>query len=109
MVNKSGIITSPYKKEKKDRFKRFLFWILVVTLFLTSFLYVSLYFLIKNQAKNIKELRLENEYFSKEIKKFQVSDKAYEEVLRTKYGYIGDGEKIIIYSKKHFLKNQKRR
>ncbi|WP_038056891.1 FtsB family cell division protein [Thermodesulfobacterium hydrogeniphilum] len=93
------IIIKPYKKKKRSKIKKFLLGILVISFILTLSVYIGLNFLIKSQVKNIEELKQENNYLKKEIQKFSSSDKAYDEILRTKYGYIKDGEKIIIYSR----------
>ncbi|WP_200870694.1 MULTISPECIES: septum formation initiator family protein [Thermodesulfobacterium] len=48
--------------------------------------------------EEVERVRRENVYYEGEIKRLTSSDEPYEEILRTKYGYIKEGEKIIIYS-----------
>ena len=100
------IIIKPYQKRKKS-WKKVLLGILLVSFVITLSVYLGLSFLVNKEVRNISELRQENNYLKKEIKKLKTSDEAYEEILRTKYGYIKNGEKIIVYS--HSIKRIKKK
>lgn len=91
------IIIKPYKKRKK-RIKKWLIGILIIGFILTLSIYLGLNFIVKRELKEIEEIKKENNYFRKKIQKLSNSNASYEEILRTKYGYIKKGEKIIIYS-----------
>uniref|UniRef100_A0A7V6CE91 Septum formation initiator family protein n=1 Tax=Thermodesulfobacterium geofontis TaxID=1295609 RepID=A0A7V6CE91_9BACT len=102
---KSQIIIKPYKKRRKKRKKWFL-GILIIGLVLTLSIYLILSFMVKREMKKIEEIEKENRYYRKEIQKLSNSDMPYEELLRTRYGYIKKGEKIIIYSPYYYNKNE---
>ncbi|MFN4197369.1 MAG: FtsB family cell division protein, partial [Caldimicrobium sp.] len=51
-------------------------------------------------SKELEKIQIENQRLKSEIKKYQSSDKAYEEFLRVQMGYIEEGEKIILYMDK---------
>lgn len=72
--------------------------VLSVLVFFTLTIYLLLHWLIKKESKELEKLKLDNQMLRSEIKKYQSSEQAYEELLRTKLGFIKDGEKIIIYS-----------
>lgn len=91
------ILIKPYKKKRKKR-KKWFIGILIIGTILTLSLYLVLSFMVKREMKKIEEIEKENRYYRKEIQKLSNSDMPYEEILRTKYGYIKKGEKIIIYS-----------
>jgi len=102
---KSQIIIKPYKKRRKKR-KRWFLGILIIGLVLTLSIYLILSFMVKREMKKIEEIKKENRYYRKEIQKLSNSDMPYEELLRTRYGYIKKGEKIIIYSPYYYNKNE---
>ncbi|WP_168194227.1 septum formation initiator family protein [Thermodesulfobacterium sp. TA1] len=95
---KPQIFIRPYSKKKKSKLKKFFFTLLLVLLGLTFSTFLTLNFLIKRELAEIENLKKENTYYEGEIKKLTSNDEPYEEILRTKYGYIKEGEKIIIYS-----------
>lgn len=70
---------------------------LTVLIFITLSLYLFLSWIIKKEEKGLEKLRSENQILRSEIKRFQSSDLAYEELLRAKMGYIKNGEKVIQY------------
>lgn len=99
MKKEPSIYIKPYsKKKKKKRIKRILLVVLSVLVFFTLTIYLLLHWLIKKESKELEKLKLDNQMLRSEIKKYQSSEQAYEELLRTKLGFIKDGEKIIIYS-----------
>ncbi len=69
-------------------------------------IYLLLSFIIKRELKEINNIKSENKYFKWEIQKLSKSDIFYEEILRTRYGYIKKGEKIFLYSP-YYYKSQK--
>jgi len=93
----SQIIIKPYKKKRKKKRKWFI-GILLIGIIFTISIYLVLNFMVKREMRQIEEIEKENRYLRKEIQKLSSSDVPYEELLRTKYGYIKEGEKIIIYS-----------
>ncbi len=98
MSHKPKVVITPYgKRKKRKKYRRILLFSLFIFLFFTLGAYLFLSWLIKKESKDLEKIRLENQKLRGEIKKFQSSDKAYEEVLRVKMGYIAEGEKIIIY------------
>jgi len=101
------IVIKPKRKKRKKR-KRWFLAVLLIAVFLTISIYLGLNFMIKREMKEIEEIRKENSYFKKEIQKLSNSDTPYEEILRTKYGYIKKGEKIIIYSPFYYKNNKMR-
>jgi len=101
------IIIKPYKKRRK-RIRKWLIGILIIGFILTLSIYLGLNFIVKKELKEIEEIKKENNYFRKEIQKLSNSDTSYEEILRTKYGYIKKGEKIIIYSPFYYKNNKMR-
>ncbi|PMP66720.1 MAG: hypothetical protein C0190_04990 [Thermodesulfobacterium geofontis] len=101
------ILIKPYKKKRKKRKKLFI-GILIIGAILTFSLYLILSFMVKRELKKIEEIEKENKYYRKEIQKLSNSDIPYEEILRTKYGYIKKGEKVIIYSP-NFKNNEMKR
>ena len=103
--HKSQIIIKPYKKKTKKRKKWFL-GILIIVIIFTFSTYLILSFMVKREMKKIEEIQKENRYYKKEIQKLSNSDIPYEELLRTKYGYIKKGEKIVIYSPYYYNKNE---
>lgn len=99
MKSHPQIIIKPYKKNKKnEKIKKVLISIFSVVLFLCIIVYLWLSWVIKREIKDLQRLEKENRYLKEEIRKLANSDKAYEEILRTEYGFIKDGEKLIIYS-----------
>ena len=107
MKNHPQIIIKPYKKDKKNKkIKKILISIFSVVLFLCIVVYLWLSWVINREIKDLQRLKKENKYLKEEIKKLANSDKAYEEILRTKYGFVKDGEKLIIYSNTY--KNKKK-
>ncbi len=70
---------------------------LTALVFITLSLYLFLSWIIKKEEKGLEKLRSENQILRLEIKRFQSSDLAYEELLRVKMGYIKNGEKVIQY------------
>ncbi len=98
MPRSREIIIRPYsKKRRKKRLRRlFLFFLSVLVVFTLS-LYFFLNWLIKKENEEVEKLKTKNQSLRSEIKKYESSDEAYEELLRVKMGYIKDGEKIIIY------------
>uniref|UniRef100_A0A7V5N0A3 Septum formation initiator family protein n=1 Tax=Thermodesulfobacterium geofontis TaxID=1295609 RepID=A0A7V5N0A3_9BACT len=107
MLNKrkTPIVIKPYKKKRKKRKKWFL-GILIIGFIFTLSIYLILSFMVKREMKKIEEIKKENRYYRKEIQKLSNSDMPYEELLRTRYGYIRKGEKIIIYSPHYYNKNE---
>ena len=101
---KSQIIIKPYKKKRKRR-KKWFIGILIIVIIFTLSTYLILSFMVKREIKKIEEIQKENRYYKKEIQKLSNSDISYEELLRTKYGYIKKGEKIVIYSP-YYNKNE---
>ncbi len=99
------IVIKPYKKRRK-KIRKWLIGILIIGFILTLSIYLGLNFMVKREMKEIEEIRKENSYFKKEIQKLSNSDTPYEEILRTKYGYIKKGEKIIIYSPFYYKNNK---
>ncbi|MDF2954224.1 MAG: hypothetical protein OD816_001469 [Thermodesulfobacterium sp.] len=104
------IVIKPKRKKRRKRKKWFLA-ILLIAVFLTFSIYLGLSFMVKREMSKIEEIEKENRYLREKIQKFSTSDIPYEELLRTKYGYIKRGEKIIIYSpyyyKTYYYKNSK--
>jgi len=96
MFRKQEIIIKPRKKKKK-RLRRILVFLLAGSLFFAISIYFFLSWMIKKEAEEIQKIKSKNEILRSQIKQYQSSDEAYEELLRTKLGYIRDGEKIIIY------------
>lgn len=95
------IILKPYsKKKKKRKIKKVLLTLMVVLIGLGFSFLLFLNYLIKKELKQIENLKSENLYYEEKIKRLSSSDEVYEEILRTKYGYIKPGEKIIIYLSK---------
>ncbi|MCS7150625.1 MAG: septum formation initiator family protein [Caldimicrobium sp.] len=72
--------------------------VISLLVFFALTIYLFLHWLIKKESKELEKLKLDNQMLRSEIKKYQSSEQAYEELLRTKLGFIKDGEKIIIYS-----------
>lgn len=99
------IVIKPKRKKRRKRKKWFLA-ILLIAVFLTFSIYLGLSFMVKREMNKIEEIEKENRYLREKIQKFSTSDIPYEELLRTKYGYIKRGEKIIIYSP-YYYKNSK--
>lgn len=98
MPKSREIIIKPYsKKRRKKRLRRFFLFFLSVLLIFTLSLYFFLNWLIKRENEEVEKLKLQNQYLKSEIKKYEGSDEAYEELLRVKMGYIKNGEKVIIY------------
>lgn len=71
--------------------------VLSVLVFFSLMVYLLLHWMIKKEGRELEKLRMENQILRSEIKRFQSSEEAYEELLRTKMGYIKEGEKLIIY------------
>lgn len=109
MLNKyqSQIVIKPHKKKKKK--KKWFIGILLIGFIFTFSIYLLLSFMVKREMKTIEEMERENNYLRKEIQKFSNSNIPYEELLRTKYGYIKEGEKIIIYSPYYYEKTYENR
>jgi hypothetical protein len=109
MLNRyqSQIIIKPHKKKKKK--KKWFVGILLIGFILTVSVYLVLSFMVKREMQNIEEIERENKYLRREIQKFSNSNIPYEELLRTKYGYIKEGEKIIIYSPYYYEKTYENR
>jgi cell division protein FtsB len=98
MPKSREIIIKPYsKKKRKKKIRRFLLLFLSILVIVTVSFYFFLNWLIKKENEELEKLRIKNQQLKSEIKKYESSDKAYEELLRVKLGYIRDGEKIIIY------------
>ncbi|MEZ0343348.1 MAG: septum formation initiator family protein [Caldimicrobium sp.] len=98
MPRSREIIIRPYsKKRRKKRLRRFFLFFLSVLVVFTLSLYFFLNWLIKKENEEVEKLKTKNQSLRSEIKKYESSDEAYEELLRVKMGYIKDGEKIIIY------------
>ncbi len=103
---KSEIFVRSYrKKKKKSRFRYVLVGILFFCFFISLTFYLWISWLVKREVSDIEKIRKENTYLKKEIQKYLSSDKYYEEILRTKYGFIKNGEKIFIYSEPLFKKS----
>lgn len=100
MFRKKEIIIKPRKKKKK-RLRRILVFMLAGSLLVAISIYLFLSWMIKKEAEEIQKIKSRNEILKSQIKRFQSSDEAYEELLRTKLGYIRDGEKIIVYKEKN--------
>ncbi|MCS7199710.1 MAG: septum formation initiator family protein [Caldimicrobium sp.] len=99
MKKQPVIYLKPYsKRSKKKRLKKILLVVLSVLVFFSLMVYLLLHWMIKKEGRELEKLRMENQILRSEIKRFQSSDEAYEELLRTKMGYIKEGEKLIIYS-----------
>lgn len=92
------IIIKPYKKRVKRSRKKLLIGILFIFLILSLSIYLFLSWMIKKEYKELEKLKRENSFLKKEIKELVSSNSSYERILRTKYGFIKDGEKIVIYS-----------
>lgn len=109
MLNRyqSQIIIKLHKKKKKKK-KKWFIGILLIGFIFTISIYLVLSFMVKREIKEIEEIERENKYLRKEIQKFSNLDIPYEELLRTKYGYIREGEKVIIYSPYYYEKHMKK-
>ncbi len=93
-----SIIIKPYSKRKKrKRIKRVFLFSLIIFVFLVLFLYLYLSWIIKKEDQEIEKLKRENERLRSEIRKIQTSEGVYEEFIRTRLGYIREGEKIVQY------------
>lgn len=98
MKKQPQIVIKPYsRKRKKKGWRRYFIVILTFFIFFTVSVYLFLSWLIKKEKTELERLRYENQKLRSEIKRFQSSQEAYEEYIRTRLGYIRDGEKIIIY------------
>lgn len=98
MPRSREIIIKPYsRKKRKKRLRRFLLLFLSLLVIFTLSFYFLLNWLIKKESEEIEKIKMRNQYLKSEIKKYESSDMAYEELLRVKLGYIQEGEKIIIY------------
>ncbi|MFN3920964.1 MAG: FtsB family cell division protein [Caldimicrobium sp.] len=98
MSFKPKIVLTPYhKRKKKKKYKRIFIFILFFFVFFALGAYFLLSWIIRKESKDLERLRLENQKLKTEVREFQSSDKAYEEYLRVKMGYIAEGEKIILY------------
>lgn len=98
MSFKPKVVITPYNKRKRRRkYKRIFMVVIFVFVFITLGAYLFLSWLIKKESKDLEKIRLENQKLRTEVREFQSSDKAYEEFLRVKMGYIAEGEKIILY------------
>ncbi len=100
------IIKPSYKKKKKK--KKLLGGVLLISIILAFFIYLGLNFMIRREIRKIEDIKRENKYLRKRIQKLSSSDIPYEELLRTKYGYIKKGEKLIIYSPYYYKKHVRR-
>lgn len=101
------IVIKPYKKKKKKKkIRKFLLGVLIIGLILSLSVYLLLSVMVRKELREIENLKKENKYFKGEIQKLSKSDIFYEEILRTKYGYIKKGEKIFLYSP-YYYKIQK--
>jgi len=96
MFRKQEIIIKPRKKKKK-RLRRILVFLLAGSLLFAISIYFFLSWMIKKEAEEIQKIKSKNEILKSQIKRYQSSDEAYEELLRTRLGFIKEGEKIIIY------------
>lgn len=92
------IIVKPYKKKTKKKRKRLVIGILIVCLVLSISIYLFLSWMVKKEQREIEKIKKENSFLRKEIKELVSSNSSYEKILRTQYGFIKDGEKILIYS-----------
>ncbi len=98
MKRNPQIVIKPYsKKRKKKTWRRYFLVIFTFLIFFTVSIYLFLSWLVKKEKTELERLKYENQKIRSEIKKFQSSQEAYEEYIRTRLGYIKDGEKIIIY------------
>ncbi|MFN3567573.1 MAG: FtsB family cell division protein [Caldimicrobium sp.] len=103
MSFKPKVYVIPYaKRKKKKKFKRYAIFFLFFLLFLTLSIYLFLNWMIKKESEELEMIQKENQRLRSKIKKYQSSDTAYEEFLRVMMGYIGEGEKIIIYADKKY-------
>ncbi|MFN3504746.1 MAG: FtsB family cell division protein [Caldimicrobium sp.] len=95
------VYVTPYSKRKKRRkIKRIALFVLFVLIFVTISTYLFLSWMIQRESKELERIQIENQRLRTEIKKYQSSDRAYEEFLRVQMGYIEEGEKIILYKDK---------
>ena len=105
---RSEIIVRPYKrKKKKSRFRYVLMGLFLFGFFVSLSLYLWISWLVKKESADIEKIKKENSYLKREIQKCLSSDKYYEEILRTRYGFIRDGEKLFIYSEPLLKKSRK--
>ncbi|MFN3406151.1 MAG: FtsB family cell division protein [Caldimicrobium sp.] len=103
MTFKPKVYVTPYsKRKKKKKIKRYALFFFVFLIFLTLSTYLFLSWMIKRESKELERIQTENQRLRSEIKKYQNSDKTYEEFLRVQMGYIEEGEKIIIYADKKY-------
>ncbi len=102
------ILIKPYKKKKKNRFKYVLMGFLFFGFLLSLSFYLWISWLVKREASEIEQIKKNNAYLRREIHKYLSSDRYYEEILRTKYGFIKEGEKIFVYSEPLFKKSMKK-
>ncbi len=92
------IVIKPYKKKVKKK-RKLIIGILFICLILSISIYLFLSWIVKKEYKELERLKKENSFLKREIKELVSSNSSYEKILRTKYGFIKEGEKIIIYSK----------
>lgn len=92
------IILKPYKKKTKKKKRKLIIGILLFCLILSVSIYLFLSWVIKKEHQEIEKLKRENSFLRKEIKNLINSNSSYEKILRTQYGFIKEGEKILIYS-----------
>ncbi len=109
MLNKyqPQIVIKPSYKKKKNK-KKLFGSVLFIGIILAFFIYLGLNFMIRSEIKKIEDIRKENKYLKESIQELSSSDIPYEELLRTKYGYIKKGEKLIIYSPYYYKKHERR-
>lgn len=86
------------KKNKRKKIKKWFKIVLTAGVIFVFFIYLGLNLMVKREMSKIEEIEKENNFLRKQVQKFSTSDIPYEELLRTRYGYIKEGEKIIIYS-----------
>jgi len=97
MARQKEILIRPYQRKKKKRVKRILLLGLTILVLFTVTFYLFLNWVIKKETSELEKIRTKNQSLKSEIKRFQSSKEAYEELLRVRMGYIREGEKIINY------------
>jgi len=99
-----------YRKKKSKSILRFLILGLCLFVMVSGIGYFVLGWIIEQRLKEIKVLEAQTALLKQKIRTLKESPAAYEEVIRKKLGYIKDGEKVIIYSRKgeKFLKKEEK-
>jgi cell division protein FtsB len=104
---RSELIIRPYRKKKKSRFRYILMGLFLFCFVISLSLYLWISWIVKKESVDVEKIKKENSYLRREIQKYLSSDKYYEEILRTRYGFIKDGEKIFVYSEPLLKKTRK--